>query len=658
MNPAMQLADNDKTVREPADASDPSTLYDAMLARWETYARPGIHDGSTWHFGDAGSGENGIRSMANFVFASAFVATRLKSANILDWAKRGIDYLTRGHHTGGGKCANGQSWGHAWQSSWWSAKLALGAHLVWGELTDEQRDRVRTLVASEADLLLKRTPPTGMCWDTKAEENAWDTEVLAAASALILPDDPRAGDWLEKLHCFAVNALSRAVDRDDARIVSGKPLRDRITSSNVFHDYTIENHGSCHFCYVASPLDSLTWARTAFTLAGRDAPESLSHNVSSFWAKHKSLFLDERFAYVGGQDWSRYTYGEYFIVPVCVAMQQQFGDADARVIELARAKRLKREQDRNEKTGAFYDSRVTRSVYHGQPAKYETDCFAHVALARLLHEVEKPEVDDRSVRRIHEMNSCVHVGLETQVAWVRTPRMFASFCPLALDQYKPVVLIAKAGADHLVEWMPGNLCGRVDFAGPGETCPRVISMTRSGERVVTIDAEMLWQTGHQHAVSQALRVTLDGDAGRVRVKSTMKALRRIRVRQCYGLNFAIANDAENNALTRGPRKYNGHELPPFAGVRGKLDKAFNRLGLAASFRQKHLELNTRELTIDDALSVRLLSENQSLWIRQSPEQNASESLRYDIVGCGPRRANFFAKPSEVLVDFEAEVRVG
>jgi hypothetical protein len=649
------LADNEKDVRDGAAADTLPSIYDAMLARWETYARRGIREGNPWHFGDPGSGENGIRSMANFVFTSGFVATRQKSATSLEWARRGIDYLTRGHKSGNAACADGQRWGIAWQSSWWTAKLAFGAKLVWNELSDEQRERVRTVVAAEASHLLSHVPPTGMCWDTKAEENAWDTEILAAASALTLPDDPLAARWIEQLHMFAVNALSRAVDRDDARLVSGKPLRDRISSCNVFHDYTIENHGSCHFCYVASPLDSLTWARAAFMLAGRDAPESLSHNVKPFWEKHKSLFLDERFAYAGGQDWSRYTYGEYFIVPVCVAMQQQFADPDAAAIELARAKRLHREQSRNGETGAFFGSRVTRGTFHGQPAKYETDCYAHIALARLLHELNAPGIEPRSIERVHEINSTAHVGLETQVAWVRTPKMFASFCPLTLDQYKPIVLIAARDADHLLEFMPGNLCGCVDFAGAGEHCPRVVSMRRSGERIVTINAEMLWQTGHAHAVSQKLTVTLDGDAGCVRVYTLMTALKKLWIKQCHGLNLAVANDAENNALTQGPRRYNGQPLEPWSGNRGKIDKAFKRLGLSAGFRQAHVDLNTRELSIDDTLKVTLLTPDQTLWVRQSPEQNAAESMRYDVIGCGPRRSNFFARPGEVLVQFEAEV---
>ncbi|MFT3785316.1 MAG: hypothetical protein QM770_04010 [Tepidisphaeraceae bacterium] len=651
------LADNDKDVRLGPDTSarlDPDRLYDQMLSCWEQYAVRGVKqiENGLWFFGDAGSGENGIRSAANFVFTSAFRASRAKNEQSLTWAKLGIDYLTRGHLTGNGKCANGKQWGRAWQSSWWAAKLALGAHLIWKELASNQQTAVRTLIADEADHLCSRHPPTGLAWDTKAEENAWDTESLAAAM-LIAPDHANAPVWREKLIDFALNSLSRAVDQQDASIVDGKPVRDRITSANVFHDFTIENHGSCHFCYVASPLDSLTWARAALLLAGQPVPEALAWNVRPFWATHKSLFLDNRFAYVGGQDWARYTYGQYFIVPVCVSLNRTIGDPDAATIELERIKRLAHEQALNG-DGAFYSKRVTRGVYDGQSLKYETDCYAHLALARLLREIESPAAPGpvRSVRELHERNTIVHVGLETQVAWVRTPKLFASFCPLALESGKPIVLVSPTGADDLCEWMPGNLCGCVHYAGHGHV-PRVLSMKRFGTLGVEIDTVMLHQKDNQHALEQKLFVKLDGDANKVTIRTTITALRSLWIKELVGLNFAIANDLFNLERHVYSTPRSDQTIRAFAGKRTKLDKAFKRLNLSPKFRQTIIPLNAEEVTIAGLLRVR--TPGQKLWVRQSPEQSASDSLRYDLLGCGPYRTNFRAKPGEMLMQYEAEI---
>ncbi|UUX97576.1 hypothetical protein [Aquabacterium sp. J223] len=391
-------------------------LLDDALMEWERYATPGITTGADWHFGDAGSGENGIRSAANFVFASAFRWKQYGNQLGLDWARRGLDYLLAGHRTGEGACADGQRWGHAWQSSWWCGKMALGAHLIWAELSRQRREAVARVVASEAGALLLRAVPTGLALDTKAEENAWDTEVLASA-LLLMPEHPDRGAWAEKLNAFAMNTLSRAVDHERLDLVEGKPVADWLTSANLFHDFTIENHGSCHFCYVASPLASLTWARASFLLSGRPAPESLSFNKAAFWNKHKSLFLDRRFAYVGGQDWARYTYGEYFIVPAAVSIAASLDDRFAQHVAAQRVKMLRLEQRRNG-DGSFFSRRVTRRLYQGQAAKYETDCFAHLALARLLLDLEPATSEgpaDRVVRPV-----AVHLGYETQVAWTRT----------------------------------------------------------------------------------------------------------------------------------------------------------------------------------------------------------------------------------------------
>ena len=81
--------------------------------------------------------------MANVVFVSGLLAadegydalwSEPDRSWLLEKARFGLAYLTHGHVTGGGACADGASWGGVWQSAWWTTRMALGAKLIWYSL--------------------------------------------------------------------------------------------------------------------------------------------------------------------------------------------------------------------------------------------------------------------------------------------------------------------------------------------------------------------------------------------------------------------------------------------------------------------------------------------------------------------------------------------
>jgi hypothetical protein len=620
--------------------------YERALARWKEYAGPGIRtdDAGRWYFGDPSSLENGIRSASNFAVVSAYHA-RAGDADCLEWTKKIISYLGRSHVTGDSTCIDGNKWGRVWQSSWWSAKLGLAAHLAWDKLDELSRVLARTVLADEANHLLTRTPTTGLTWDTKAEENAWDTEALAVA-LLLMPGHENAARWREQLNAFAMNTLSRAVDQESAEVVEGKAVRDWNCSVNLFHDFTLENHGSCHFCYVASPLVSLTVARLAHQLANTAPPTTLLHNVRSFWNRHKPLFMDRSFAYVGGQDWARYTYGQYFVVPACAMLQEAIGDGDAALIESLRLSQLLEEQSTN-RDGGFFSARVTQSQYTGQKVKYETDCYAQLVLAKLIHERNPQRVAPTPLASFRQNQTAVHIAREAHVAWARSPDLLFSFCAQALESKKPLILFSPTGHESLTEWMPGNLCGNIEYTDRG-VCPRLLSMLQRDGKLL-IDCTFLQKQGNSSAIEQKLSIAFNPAQSTLRLTCSATAKRKLWITECFGLNFAVANDRFN----AGVRTYNNHQLASFTGDRTKVDKAFKRLNLTPRFRQRIVELNSDTVTIDSAL--RIHTPGQPIWVRQSPDQHAVQSLRYDLLGCGPYRTNFQAREGETLLDFTAEL---
>ena len=101
--------------------------------------------------------------------------------------------------------------------------------------------------------------------------------------------------------------------------LEGKPISEWVKTANVHDDFTIENHGAYHFCYMSCPLHNLAWSYYALRTARRSVPPQLWHHYREVWNALARTFLpDGRFAYLSGKDWPRYAYGLSFILPVTV----------------------------------------------------------------------------------------------------------------------------------------------------------------------------------------------------------------------------------------------------------------------------------------------------------------------------------------------------
>ncbi len=398
-----------------------------ILERFPMYGERGWHanyldDVKLGYFGDPTHGEMGLRSMGNYIFVTALLATDpaydskvsgVSRETLLARSRACLAYMTRAHVTGDIECADGFQWGNAWQSAWWTARMAAGARLLWPHLTAEERGNVERVIVHEANRHLSRVPPSGAVSDTKSEENAWDSEVLAWAAGMF-PDHANASAWRAKLTEFCMNTLSTAKDRQDSTPVDGKPVRDRIETANLHDDFTIENHGAYHFGYMACPLHSLAWGYEGLVGGRATAPDAMYHHYRDVWRWIKRTYIgDGRFAYLSGKDWPRYAYGLSFVLPATVLAQLRFDDPDARTLERDRIALLEREQLINA-DGSFYGGRFTRNILVSRTAEYETDTYANIALCYLLHRqgktptpTESDEAAAASGRKLVELRSPV-----------------------------------------------------------------------------------------------------------------------------------------------------------------------------------------------------------------------------------------------------------
>ncbi len=622
-------------------------------------------------FGDGSHGESGIRTQGNVIFTSALLVSlpvnesglsETEQNLLLQRAKAGLNYLTSGHITGSLSCADGQRWGGVWQSAWWTTRMALGAQLIFNELSTEQRKNLERVVVYEADLQLSRLVPTGLAEDTKAEENAWDAEILATAIALY-PDHAHAAQWFDKFKEFTINTFSTAADLKDQRLVDGVPLCDQVYTVNLHSDYTLENHGAYHFCYVASPLHSIAWSFYALQQAGQSIPEALFHHVKVVWQRVKPTFLDHRFAYLSGKDWARYTYGLYFIVPALIVLQHRYQDGDATAMEQARFKALAEEQAENS-DGSFFGTRFTQGQYWGQPAKYESDCYANMGLAFLLQKKLNPQISATPYTQLQQHLTDLHVSPECGIAFARNEKIFASFSWQTLTTTFPVAQFIPIGHEDMAEWQANNLLGRLVLT---ESVRAVgVKGMRALPSGFEIDGVLSYLNRKgQFVYEHHVYVRMDTQLNRMHIRSRFVAKRKLFVRRVEGLYLTVANDRFNGFerqifsagkpqnLTFNPERrlplHTQHNLP--ARILKKLLKEFG-------YGHRHHNINGNWINIDNALGVIDLKQ-QGFYIQQTPVRNVADgSLHFDVVHCPYQNKNGWFQPDEVMLNSEFMIVLG
>jgi hypothetical protein len=132
-------------------------------------------------------------------------------------------------------------WGENWRSGLWASLLGLCGHLAGSLLPDELKTAIARVIAFEADRFIGVLPPSGCEVDTKVEENAQDTLVLAWALNLCQSHEHHAL-WEQALHTWAVNIATCITDKTDHSDYFGKSLSSWISTETLFPDMTAENH--------------------------------------------------------------------------------------------------------------------------------------------------------------------------------------------------------------------------------------------------------------------------------------------------------------------------------------------------------------------------------------------------------------------------------
>ena len=314
--------------------------------------------------------ERGVRPNADLSMICAFLTKYAKDkvtlpvgvtwTDLEDMAMQSLVFAYSTHKANKLKvCSGNNYWGSTsnsdcvWESSLWAMSVAYSAYFQWDKLTTEQKGYIYALLKAECNYELERSIPTGYAADSKAEENGWEVDVLAATLGLF-PNDALAPKWFARLREFAINSYSHYADAKDQTVID--PEYDNTTvaqlyrGKNLYDDYTLQNHNLFHTSYqnvVMQELGEAALALKMFQLGTTGTEKwktnALMHNNQEVMDEVLNwlALADGELAMPNGNDWSLFLFDQ---ITSYATMACFLRDADALMLENMAYKYIKARQ--------------------------------------------------------------------------------------------------------------------------------------------------------------------------------------------------------------------------------------------------------------------------------------------------------------------------
>jgi len=271
---------------------------------------------------DPASGEHGIRPNAATVKGLA-ILVRLApdEAFPADFTRKQareralvmLRYLLRTHGAGGEVCTDGKPWRDQWQSAYWATMTGEASWLLWDDLTATERWLAARMVCDEADRFGGQKPPTQVNDNTRAEENAWNSQIISLAYNMF-PAHPHNRRWRDDAIRWILSSFATSRDVTSDAVVDRRPLRAWLEGlgPNIHDDFTLENHRRVHPDYMACTY-LLTSQVPVYAWGGNRVPEAIHRNVTAIARVLQGLATpDGSVIYPNGQDWGLRRNVEWF----------------------------------------------------------------------------------------------------------------------------------------------------------------------------------------------------------------------------------------------------------------------------------------------------------------------------------------------------------
>ena len=184
--------------------------------------------------------------LSAYVYKNHFTDNNnISREDTIDIINKGLSWMCETHITGSTDVdcfLERKRWGENWRSGLWAALMGVCSFLTRDFLKEELLEKTKKVIAFEANRFIDVLPPSGSDIDTKLEENAQDTMVIAWAINL-MPDHPNVQKWKHSLDVWAINIASSINNKADHSEYLGKSVSYWSTTNTLYPDLTAENHG-------------------------------------------------------------------------------------------------------------------------------------------------------------------------------------------------------------------------------------------------------------------------------------------------------------------------------------------------------------------------------------------------------------------------------
>lgn len=221
--------------------------------------------------------------------------------------------------------SDGHCWCLQWQSAHWAYALGKAAWYMGDDLPAKLKHGVCRIVKKEAERFYQVEPPYQVNYDTKAEENAWNSQIFHIAS-LLMPQSPDYKKWQQLLKKWVISSYITDADIKQKRTVDGVEI-STFKGANIHDDYTLENHGIVHPDYMSAFMLSFQMS-IDYKMIGRKIPEFLFYNIRPIYNNLKWFTLpDGGLTYPCWQDWRLFRNPDWVINHLFMAAFAQDPDA-------------------------------------------------------------------------------------------------------------------------------------------------------------------------------------------------------------------------------------------------------------------------------------------------------------------------------------------
>ncbi len=220
--------------------------------------------------------------------------TGVPKSEALSMAVKMIKSLAKAHIS---NTENG--WGNEWQSAFWAGDVAHAGWLLWDEFSKQDKIYIYNTINYEADRFIDYDVPyykdrSGNIvfkGDSKAEENAWNTNILSLACCM-MPNHKHYNAWMHKNLELIISSFAVPSDIKSDRNINGFILKDILNGSNVNENGTVVNHDIIHPDYQTTIHENLNNS-IYFAFAQLESPEAVLFNTDVVYKAFIELDLGD-----------------------------------------------------------------------------------------------------------------------------------------------------------------------------------------------------------------------------------------------------------------------------------------------------------------------------------------------------------------------------